>query len=229
MRLKNCLQFRLNFTAQNRKFSFAGKRFAESCLPASGNILDGLTPKRSNAFRCVDVGAAASLKLSDSPIKTSFRTTAQRSASRARKLCKSGARFPRFRHDSDARHARFRGSGATGGPDSPDSARRTSDRTAPRQPARNSPRAASFNGLIFVSCYALNWERRLGSKRWIKRNFRIGCRLRTGRPRRSGRRRPVRFRPTRTRRDRSLRWSGASANRASARAARGHSGRRTLL
>ncbi len=119
--------------------------------------------------------------------------------------------IPRFRHDSDARHARFRGSGATGGPDSPDSARRTSDRTAPRQPARKSPRAALFNGLIFVSCYALNWERRLGSKRWIKRNFRIGCRLRTGRPRRSGRRRPVRFRPTRTRRDRSLRWSGASA------------------
>ena len=79
--------------------------------------------------------------------------------------------IPRFRHDSDARHARFRGSGATGGPDSPDSARRTSDRTAPRYPARKSPRAALFNGLIFVSCYALNWEKRLGSKTMDQAEF----------------------------------------------------------
>ena len=96
------------------------------------------------------------------------------------------ARFPASGHDSDARHARFCDSGATGGPESPDSARRTSDRTAPRWPARRSPRARLFNGLIFVSCYALNWEKRSGSRRWIRRNFRIGCRLRTGWPRRCG-------------------------------------------
>ena len=47
----------------------------------------GLTPRRSNAFRCVGVGAAASSKLSDSPMETSFRTTVKRSASRVWKLC----------------------------------------------------------------------------------------------------------------------------------------------
>ena len=87
---------KLNFTAQKHKFSLSGTRFAESYLPAAGNIFAGLTPMRSNAFRCMGVGATASLKLSDSPMETSFRTTVERSASKARKLCTavlSGARF----------------------------------------------------------------------------------------------------------------------------------------
>ena len=80
-------RFNLNFTAQKRKFSLAGTRCAESCLPAFGNMLLGSAPRRSNAFRCLCVGAAASSKLSESPMETSFSTTVERSASRVWKLC----------------------------------------------------------------------------------------------------------------------------------------------
>ena len=78
---------RLNFPAQKGEFLLAGTRFSGSYLPAFGNMLLGLTPRRSNAFRCPGVGAAASLKLSDPPMETSFRTTVERSASRVWKLC----------------------------------------------------------------------------------------------------------------------------------------------
>ena len=76
----------LKFTAQRSKFSLAGKRFAESCLPASGNIFVGLTPGRSNAFRCSGVEVLVSLKLSDGPMETSFGATVERLASRAKEL-----------------------------------------------------------------------------------------------------------------------------------------------
>ena len=63
----------------------AGKQFGESCQPAFGNMLLGLTPWGSNAFFRPGAGAAASLKLSELPMETSFSRTVARSASRARK------------------------------------------------------------------------------------------------------------------------------------------------
>ena len=94
--MKSVLCFSLNFTAQKGEFPLAGTRFAESYLPAFGNMLLGSAPRRSNAFCCPGVGAVTSLKLSESPIETSFSATVERSASRVWKLCtavSSGARF----------------------------------------------------------------------------------------------------------------------------------------
>jgi len=59
----------------------------ESYLPAAENGLAELMSERSNAFFCPGVGAVTSLKLSDPPMKTSFRATVERSVSRMWKLC----------------------------------------------------------------------------------------------------------------------------------------------
>lgn len=78
-------RFRLNFTPQKRKFSLSGTRFADSCLPATGNIFAGLMSRRSNASCCAGVGSAANLMLPDSPTETSFRAMVERSVRRAKK------------------------------------------------------------------------------------------------------------------------------------------------
>ena len=83
----------LNFTAQRCKFSLAGTRFTEFCLPNAGNIFVGLTPRRLNAFRCPGVEALISLKLSDRPMETSFRATVERLESRAKELRTAARRF----------------------------------------------------------------------------------------------------------------------------------------